>query len=213
MGFFMNKIKDNILYLVLSSEYARQRPIYDIAELAIDAGIDMLQMREKDLPEDGLISLGRRLQSLCRKKAIPFIVNDNPYIAQKINADGLHLGQEDIKRYPLARARALLGKEKIIGLSTHSVYEFSLANEQDFDYIAYGPIFPTKTKDYNIGAKDIEAILRISKKPVVFIGGIDISNIDILILQGAKNIAVIRAITEAQDIAGAARLLKDRLKI
>jgi thiamine-phosphate pyrophosphorylase len=199
-----------MIYLVLSSEYAKRRPVLDIAEQALDAGIGMLQMREKLLPEQDLMALGEKLLPLCRKKDIPFIVNDNPNIAQKLNADGVHLGQEDIKKYSLNYTRSILGKNKIVGISTHSLAEFKIANSNDFDYIAFGPVFPTKTKDYHIGINDIDEVLKVSSKPVIFIGGINISNIDKLIQKGAKDIAVIRAITESEDIPLAVAELKKR---
>jgi thiamine-phosphate pyrophosphorylase len=199
-----------MVYLVLSSEYAGKRPVLEIAGQAIDAGIDILQMREKFLSEKDLMVLGEKLFSLCREKGIPFIVNDNPHTAKALNADGVHLGQEDIKRYSLGYSRSILGRDKIVGISTHSLAEFKIASSQDFDYIAFGPIFPTKTKDYHIGIDDIEEVLRVSSKPVIFIGGINISNIDKLIQKGVKNIAVIRAITEAENIPLAVKTLKKR---
>ena len=199
-----------MIYLVLSSEYTKTRPVLDIAEQAIDSGIDMLQMREKLLPEQDLLALGEKLLPLCRKKGIPFIVNDNPHIAKALDADGVHLGQEDLKQYPLDFTRNMLGRNKLIGISTHSLGQFKCANCQGFDYIAFGPIFPTKTKDYNIGIDDAEEVLKIASKPVFFIGGIDISNIDILIAKGVKNIAVIRYIMEADDIMLAVKKLQDR---
>jgi thiamine-phosphate pyrophosphorylase len=199
-----------MVYLVLSSEYTKTRPAMDIAEQAIDSGIDMLQMREKLLPRQELLALGEKLLSLCRKKGIPFIVNDNPHIAKALDADGVHLGQEDLKRYPLDFTRNMLGANKTIGISTHSLEEFKAANIRDFNYIAFGPIFKTKTKDYYIGTGDIEEVLSIATKPVFFIGGINTSNIGTLISKGAKNIAVIRAITEADDVFSSVKKLKKR---
>jgi thiamine-phosphate pyrophosphorylase len=122
----------------------------------------------------------------------------------------VHLGQEDIKKYSLNYTRSILGKNKIVGISTHSLAEFKIANSNDFDYIAFGPVFPTKTKDYHIGINDIDEVLKVSSKPVIFIGGINISNIDKLIQKGAKDIAVIRAITESEDIPLAVAELKKR---
>jgi thiamine-phosphate pyrophosphorylase len=209
MGFlFMNTIKNRTLYFVLSSEYTRQCNLLETAKRAIEAGIDMLQMREKHLSQDKLILLGGQLLSLCRKKLIPFIVNDNPYLAKKINADGVHLGQEDLKQYPLLLAREILGHKKLIGISTHSVAELKAASEQDFNYIAFGPVFPTKTKDYHIGTGNVEEVLSISSKPVIFIGGINLLNVHQLRKKGVKNIAVIRAIAEADDMALAVKALK-----
>jgi thiamine-phosphate pyrophosphorylase len=200
--------KDHMLYLVLSTEYTNGRPVVDVARQSIEAGIDMLQMREKALSNTGLLTLGSELLCLCRQRSVPFIVNDNPYIAKRLNADGVHLGQEDIKKYTLSKTRCMIGRNKIIGISTHSIQEFKAANSQAFDYIAFGPIFPTSTKDYNIGTGDIEEVLGISDKPVIFIGGINTLNIGSIIKKRAEHIAVIRAIAGADDVSLAVKTLK-----
>ncbi len=207
----MYTIKDHNLYLVLSSEYAGTKPVLDIARQALTAGVDILQMREKDISEKGLIALGKNLLSLCREFNTPFIVNDNPYLAKRLGADGVHLGQEDIKRYPLFDTRNIIGHGKTIGISTHSIEEFKQANRDDFNYIAFGPIFPTETKDFFLGTDDIEEVLGIAKKPVIFIGGINLTNIDSLLRKGVRNIALIRAITESDNIAAAVESLKTKL--
>ena len=209
----MYPIKDYNLYLVLSSEYANGRPILDIARQAVVAGVDILQMREKDMPEETLMTLGTSLLSLCREFNIPFIVNDDPYLAKRLNADGVHLGQEDSKRYPLLSTRNIIGPDKTIGISTHSIKEFKQANSEEFDYIAFGPIFPTRTKNYYIGTADIDEVLRITNKLVVFIGGINPENVDSLLSRGVKNLAVIRAITESDNIAVAVESLKRKIKV
>jgi len=199
----MYTVKDYSLYLVLSSEYASGKPVLEIARSALAAGVDILQMREKGRPEDDLMVLGRNLLLLCREFDVPFIVNDNPYLAKNLNADGVHLGQEDIKRYPLSSARKILGPDKIIGISTHSIEEFRRANSEDFDYIAFGPIFPTKTKNYSIGTDDVEQVLSVASKPVIFIGGINLENVDLLLSKGARSIAAIRAVIGSDDITAA----------
>ncbi len=147
----MKVIKDYSLYLVASQEYAGGREIFDVAKEAVEGGVDILQMREKQKPREELVKLGVRLAGLCGKSGVTFIVNDDPYLAGEIGADGVHLGQEDLKKHPLSETRRVLGKGKMIGVSTHSYEEFKGANGADFDYIAFGPIFPTKTKDYFIG--------------------------------------------------------------
>ncbi len=209
----MYPIKDYNLYLVLSSEYANGRPVLDIARQAVAAGVDILQMREKAMPEKDLITLGKSLLSLCRECNIPFIVNDDPCLAKRLDADGLHLGQEDIKRYPLLSTRNIIGPGKAIGISTHSIEELKQANAEEFDYIAFGPIFPTRTKDYFIGTADVDEVLRIANKPVVFIGGINPENVDSLLNRGAKNIAVIRAITGSDNVTAAAESLKYKIRL
>lgn len=208
----MGKIKNNSLYLIITEKYGRGRTVLDIAGAAIAGGADIIQMREKEKDEEDLLKMGQELSSLCRKNKIPFIVNDDPYLAKKVKADGVHLGQEDAKLFPVESARKAVGESGIIGISTHSIEQFAKANDDDVDYIAFGPIFPTKTKDYHIGTDDMDDILKTAKKPVFFIGGINLSNIDELLKKGARNIAVIRGIMEAADIAGRTKELKERMR-
>ena len=207
----MLKIYDYSLYLVISEEYGMGRSAPEIAKLAISGGADIIQMREKNKDRDELVKLACELSSLCKKKRVIFIVNDDPLIARESNASGVHLGQEDMLKYSLTETRNIIGNGKIIGVSTHSLAELEKANECDVDYIAYGPIFPTETKKYFLGAKDIKEALKIAKKPVVFIGGINLSNLGEILKQGAKNIAVIRGIIQAEDMIVMARNFKDRL--
>ena len=208
----MGKIKENNLYFVLAEDCGMGRPAREIAGLAISGGIDMLQMREKNKSRKKLVELGRALHGMCKKSGVKFIVNDDPFIANEVDADGVHLGQEDLKKHSLVETRNLLGQDKIIGISTHSLEQFKKANEEDFDYVAFGPIFPTKTKDYFIGTGDVEKILAAAKKPIVFIGGINLDNVDQILQKGARNIALIRAILEADDISAAAARFKAKLK-
>ncbi len=211
MGFFMKKLNNYNLYLVLSSEYILSKSPVEVTKEALEGGVDILQMREKSLSYDELLSLGKELLALCKKSNKLFIVNDDPHLAKAIDADGVHLGQEDIKKYPIELTRSIIGDDKIIGVSTHSIDQFKEANEKDFDYIAYGPIFFTKTKDYFIGTDDIEQVIAIASKPVVFIGGINLSNIDELLKRKAKNVALIRAITESDNIPNTTKNLKEKI--
>ena len=207
----MKKIKDYSLYLILSQEFAKQRDILEVASQAIEGGIDILQMREKDKPQEELIKLGSQLSSSCKDKEVIFIVNDDPKLAKEVGADGAHLGQQDITRYTIKDARDILGEDKIIGVSTHSKEEFKEANTSDCDYIAFGPIFPTVAKDYSIGTGDIQEVLAIGQKPIVFIGGITLENVDILLDKGAKIIAAIRALIEVDDIRGTIKKFKEKI--
>ena len=149
---------------------------------------------------------------LCQKSDVIFIVNDDPILAKQVDADGVHLGQQDIMKYSIDKTRSILGKEKLIGISTHSLEQFEKANQSDCDYLAFGPIFSTKTKDYFIGTDDIAAIMRITKKPVIFIGGINLENADSVLEKGAKNLAVIRSIVGADDIITSTSVLKQRIE-
>ena len=204
-------IKDRSLYLVVSEEYGFGKPSVEIAKLAIVGGVDILQMREKNKTREELTALASELSALCKKNDIPFIVNDDPELAAECDAAGVHLGQEDVLKYSISRTRNILGKNKIIGVSTHSIAELLKANEEDVDYIAYGPIFHTKTKNYFIGTKDIKEAARSAKKPLVFIGGITLLNLDEVLTEGAGSIAVIRDIIQAEDIMERTRAFKERM--
>lgn len=207
----MLTIREHSLYLVLSEEYGAGRPVEYIAREAVAGGIDILQMREKRKPREELERLGQTLHDLCRAGGVLFIINDDPVLAAELNAGGVHLGQEDMVGHPAASVRRFLGRDKIIGVSTHSVAQFRQADELDVDYIAFGPVFPTLTKDYTIGPQDIGTVLKMTAKPVVVIGGINTSNVDILLKEGARHVALIRDIMQAEDIAGRVRWYKARL--
>jgi thiamine-phosphate pyrophosphorylase len=201
----MQITQDHRLYLVLSEEYGMGRPPLFVAAQAIAGGIDVLQMREKQKSREEIVGLGKNLCALCRKNGVVFIINDDPHLAYELDADGVHLGQEDITRYPIEQVRSILGPDIIIGLSTHSPEQFRQGNETDVDYLAFGPVFPTQTKNYHIGTSDIKNILKAAVKPVFLIGGITAANVDIVLSAGATRVALIRDIMQATDIPSRAK--------
>jgi thiamine-phosphate pyrophosphorylase len=207
----VKRTEDCSLYLVISEEYCWGNSVIDIAKKAIEGGVDIIQMREKNKSIPELVELGKKFSNLCRREDVIFIVNDDPYIAKEVDADGVHLGQEDIKKYPIGQARRILGKKGIIGMSTHSIETFEEACASDVDYIAYGPVFPTSIKSNCVGTEDVGRIVAMAKKPVFFIGGINLSNVGSIIEKGARNISLIRAITEAHDVASVARNFRKEL--
>ena len=200
------------LYLVISEDVCLGKSAFEAAAAAIPGGVDIIQMREKNKSREELLYLGKKLAGLCRENNVKFIVNDDPLLAAECGADGVHLGQDDLRNFSISAAREIIGRHKIIGISTHSCVQVQEANEMDLDYIAYGPVFFTKTKDYFVGIEEIPELLRIAQKPVVFIGGIGVNNLPELLRLGAKNIAVMRAILQAKDSAEAGRRLKEMLK-
>jgi thiamine-phosphate pyrophosphorylase len=204
-------ISDYSLYLVLNEKYGKGRSAVDVAKLAIKGGIDILQMREKEKTMDELEKLGSEILPMCKKHGVLFIVNDDPHLAHRIGADGVHLGQDDMERFPITAVREIIGNDQIIGVSTHSIDQFQKANQSDVDYIAYGPVFHTKTKNYFIGTGDISKVMSIARKPVIFIGGITLENMGEVLDKGGRNIAVIRDIMEADDITAKTRALKESL--
>lgn len=207
----MRTIKENSLYLVISEEYCMGKPVLQVAREAIAGGVDIIQMREKRKSLQELIGLGKDIAALCKEHDVSFIVNDDPLLAKRLDADGVHLGQEDMSRFSIDMARDAVGPDRIIGISTHSVDQFKKGLSADIDYMAYGPLFATKTKPYSIGTADVGTIMTLATKPVFFIGGITLENIDQVLDLGGRNVGLIRAITESKDITKSARELKEKL--
>jgi thiamine-phosphate pyrophosphorylase len=176
------------------------------------AGVDIAQLRCKGLSDRVFLEYARRLKKVCGLYNILFIVNDRPEIALASDADGLHVGQDDI---PPLICRKIIGEKKILGLSTHSIAQAKKAfNDKSIDYIGIGPIFNTETKPDKspIGLKVIRRISRRkASTPFFAIGGINLSNIDKLMGAGAKNIALSSAVFDARVPAAVVKRLKDKL--
>jgi len=155
--------------------------------------------------------MAARLLPHTRSAGIPLVINDRVDVAVAVGADGVHLGQDDL---PVEAARGLLGPERLIGKSTHSVEQATTAESEGVDYIGFGPIFPTPTKpDYQgVGLDLLRQAARDIHVPMVCIGGIDISNLETVVNAGAERVAVVRAVCAAADPEAAARALKHRLE-
>ena len=177
----------------------------------IKGGADVIQLREKNMPEREKLKLGLAIRDLTTQEGIPFIVNDDLDLALILEADGVHLGQDDI---PIKYARPLM-KDKIIGISTHSLDQAREAIDSGADYIGIGPAFKTETKaktDPVVGVDLMLKVQELSSIPVIAIGGIGESNIDILLSKGVKRVAIISDILSSKDIEAKTRTLKEKLK-
>lgn len=199
------------LYVIIDRKSSGGRDLAYLAQEAISGGADIIQLRDKDTSASEILKVGRVIRDLTHKKKIPFIINDRVDIAVALDADGVHLGQDDL---PIEAARSMMGSEKLIGLSTHSLPQALDAEKKGADYIGVGPIFSTPTKpDYRaVGIDLIREIRDKIKIPFVVIGGIDESNIDEVIAAGARRVAVVRAVCGAKDVRGASERLKERIK-
>jgi len=146
-----------------------------------------------------------------RRSSAAFIVNDHPDIAMAVDADGVHLGQDDL---PVLEARKLMGGSRIIGVSTHSVEQARAAQSAGADYIGFGPIFTTRTKDAgpHQGIEGLSHVRKAVTLPVIAIGGISGENLDKVLSAGADGVAVISAILSAPDLYEAARGMVDRIQ-
>lgn len=198
------------LYLILDQQYAK-KDIVSIAEEALDAGVDVIQYREKGLSKKDAIKIAEKLRTLTAKAAVTFIINDDPALALAVNADGVHLGQEDI---PVDIARRILGKDKIIGLSTHNFKEAMEAIYLDINYIGFGPIFQSRTKMVTspLGIDAIRMIRDSITVPIIAIGGISDENVADVIKGGADGAAVISAILSSTDIKKSISKFKERMR-
>jgi thiamine-phosphate pyrophosphorylase len=204
----MKKIDAARLYLV-SGPTTNAGPLADLVSDLANAGVDMIQLRAKEAEAGDLIREGEPIRDACRVAGIPFIVNDRPDVALALEADGVHLGRNDLSA---AVARRILGA-KIVGASTHAPEEIDDALDENPDYIAVGPVYATPTKPGRppVGLPLLEFAARAATVPWFAIGGIDLDSIDEVLAAGARRVVVVRAITEASDPVAAARALRDKL--
>jgi thiamine-phosphate pyrophosphorylase len=174
---------------------------------ALRGGVDIVQLREKSLSRREIELAARTFRRLCDNHSALFIVNDDPDLARACDADGVHVGQEDT---PPSEARAALGPDAIIGLSTHSEEQISASAKEPIDHISVGPIWETPTKQGRpaVGLELISHAAERAPHPFFAIGGIDASNASQVIEAGARRLCIVRAIRDAADPATAAEELR-----
>lgn len=192
------------LYLICDASPGGREP-EEVLRPALQCGVDVVQMREKSASDRDIVEAGRIFRRLCDAYDALFIVNDQPELAVACAADGVHLGQDDGN---VADVRRLVGKDALIGLSTHSSDQIAAA--AGVDYIAVGPVYRTPTKpDYEpVGLELVTFAAEQAPAPFFAIGGIDADNVDEVLAAGAGRIAVVRAICDAADPGDAARSLR-----
>jgi thiamine-phosphate pyrophosphorylase len=199
---------DYSLYLVTDAGLARGRTHHEIVQAAIRGGVTVVQYREKSASTRRMIEEARELHDLCRARGIPFIVNDRVDVALAADADGVHVGQDDM---PASLARKLIGRDKILGVSAENVAQARAAVTDGADYIGASPIFATPTKPDApppMGVQGLQELTRACTIPIVAIGGLNATNAASMIRAGAAGVAVISAIVNAEDVERAARELK-----
>jgi len=195
------------LYAILDTSLVSPQRADEVAGQLFAAGVRLVQLRAKGLDSRDFLSLARRLKGLASSCGALFIVNDRADIALASGADGLHLGQSDI---PVDEVRRLLGKDKLIGLSTHNLLQARRADETAADYISFGPVFATTTKvnaDPPLGLKALKDARGIIQKPLVAIGGIRKESLADVFACGVDAAAVISHILKSEDPGGKAREL------
>jgi thiamine-phosphate pyrophosphorylase len=189
----MKSIRDCRLYGILDTGYCVPGAMPGMLGAMLRGGIDIVQLRAKDLPADRILELARLLHPLTVAAGIPFIINDHPSLGAEAGVEGVHVGQDDVS---VAEARRLAGAGGIVGLSTHSLAQAEAAPGQGPDYIGFGPLFATLTKpDYvPIGMSDIAEVHRRVTLPIFCIGGIKLENLSGVVASGARRVVIVSGI-------------------
>jgi thiamine-phosphate pyrophosphorylase len=197
------------LYVIIDETLAEGR-FEQVAEEVIRGGVKAIQIRCKRMSDKALLSISEKLREITCSSSTKLIINDRVDICLAVNADGVHLGQED---FPPKTARKLLG-DKIIGVSVHTIEEALKASDDGVDYISVGPLFPTKTKlnaGAPVGVNLISRIKRCVQIPTIGIGGIDLENVIEVIRAGADGVAVCSFILRAQNITSTVERMVRRI--
>lgn len=200
-----------LVYAVTDRHWVGEKSLLQQTDEALEGGATFVQIREKDLNEEDFEKEALELKALCKKYAVPFVVNDNVELAKKIDADGVHVGQSDMNAVDV---RSLLGPDKILGVSAQTVEEAILAEKQGADYLGVGAVFPTGSKDdaIEVPHETLKAICEAVSIPVVAIGGISTANVNLLKGSGICGVAVISAIYGQKDIKAATAVLRDEVQ-
>ncbi len=205
-------MKEFRLYAITGEEFHRGRDLVEVMEAAIIGGVDIIQLRDKKSSKKIVFEKAKVLKTLADKYEIPFIVNDHIDVAVAVDASGIHIGQDDL---PLSEARKIIGKNKIIGVSTHKIAEARIAQEEGADYIGVGPIFPTKSKEDVVDpvtTKYIEEVRKEITIPFVAIGGIKLHNIEQVLAAGATRICAISEIVGSDDVTKTCQLFIKKIE-
>jgi thiamine-phosphate diphosphorylase len=202
------KKPDYTLIFITDENLSKGRSTIRVVKEAILGGATIIQLRDKGRDYSFLLETGRAIKKICDDSSILFTVNDSPVLAAELCADGVHLGQGDMT---VQEARAILGQDAVIGISVLDTVQAKIAEDQGADYLGAGPIFSTKSKDdadSAIGTDSLAAIVKSVSIPVVAIGGISPENAASIARTGSSGMAVISAISAADDIRHATSSLK-----
>lgn len=205
----MNDLAQRLrLYVLTDARAARGRDLVGLVAAALEGGATAIQLREKEWSTLAQVELGRELRRLTREAGALLIVNDRVDVAHAVEADGVHLGQDDL---PTAVARAILGAEAIVGGSAGNLDELARCQEAGVDYLGVGPMTETPSKadaGPAIGPAGLAAIRAATDRPIVGVGGIGTANLEAVMRAGADGVAVISAVIGSDDPRAAARHLR-----
>ena len=205
-------MRDFKLYVITDERFHPGRSLTDVIEEAIIGGANIIQLRDKTSSKLEVLEKARALRWLTKEYDVPFIVNDHIDVAIAVDADGVHLGQDDL---PLEEARKILGPEKIIGISTHSIDQAKAAENGGADYIGVGPVFPTGTKADVVDPVTTQYVKEAVEQiniPFVAIGGIKLHNVDQVLKAGARSVCAVSEIVGAPDVKSVCRQFLEKIE-
>ncbi len=208
---------DGLLYGILDTGYVQPGQLQQVAEALLKGGVGVLQLRAKGYDCAGVIALVREhmphLAECCKAHGVPFVINDFAEAAVELQADGLHIGQDDGS---LTGVRQIVGDHMLVGRSTHSLSQACAALEEGFDYIGFGPLFPTPTKEGRPGI-GIEQISEVEQRvggeiPVFCIGGIKPQNLELVLASGARRVVIVSSLLQAEDVTKATEQILNHMR-
>jgi len=207
-----SQLSKSRLYLVTDQELSENRDTVTTVEEALKGGVDIVQLREYSLSDSELLTMAHRVRELTRTHKALFIINNRPDIAKLSDADGVHLGQDDL---PVAEARKILGEGKLVGVSTHGMDQARKAVTDGADYIGVGPIYPTQTKKNVVPAVTLDYVQQVAGSglalPFFAIGGIKLHNLQEVLSAGARRVAVVTGIVKTLNVRKVSAEFKEAL--
>jgi thiamine-phosphate pyrophosphorylase len=207
----LKRLSESRLYVITYAAHEDGRDLITQSTAALQGGADILQLRHRGLKDSALLVIARELRRLTDQHGALFIINDRPGVALLVDADGVHVGQDDL---PVEAVRRVMGKGKLVGVSTHAPEQARKALQDGADYIGVGPIYATPTKAGRPPVT-LEYLRQVAAMglPIPFfaIGGIDASNISEVMDAGARRVAAVRAIMAAEDPEESARQIKNAI--
>lgn len=199
-------------YVITDRGIAGERSIFDVVAAALRGGATMIQLREKEAPDEDVIEIGQQLKLITREAGVPLIINDRVEVALALDAEGVHLGQGDLAA---EKAREMIGPQRILGISAETLEQAQRAVQVGANYLGVGDVYGTRSKPDTtlpIGLNGLAEIARAVAVPVVAIGGITLENVAATIHAGAAGVSVISAVMAAADPEFAARQLRQNIE-
>jgi thiamine-phosphate pyrophosphorylase len=198
------------LYAIVDTGYVPLHRTMQVTEKLVEGGVDLIQLRAKKQTEVEIVSLGHALRTVIPSEGPLFILNDHPHLVARIDADGIHVGQDDLS---VDKARALAGEGSLVGKSTHALDQAIAAEKEGADYIGVGPIYATPTKpDYiPVGPALIGQVRAAVRVPQFCIGGVNLETLPEVIAAGATRVVIVSALLQSIDIPAYCRKVREAL--